>query len=305
MKAYSLVIFLLLSSSIVQAFSLKITDIRLRVSKPETLHSLLYKDPLVGVDKTIFDLAPLNNERVGLLVGLNGVLIGYSMDVFKSTEETKTTDIIFAFQKLPYSKISLNYQVLKGFYTEAFDAHAASKNALFISDTKSTKIELFGQHNLYTLFGTSSFNHFFLNRPQKSKAYKSSISIVGEWSVKRLKLENPLNLLFRPDFFTSNPQVFKKVNAYSLNASLGPMVSFRFKQNINAFMQTKIGLGYFKNFNSNDKLKQSGTEFIYSYGGGLSWTSESESFLLTLKGRVQKGRHIETFFGDLSLIYFL
>ncbi len=303
-KFTSIFLFILSLSFNAHAFDLKLRSVRLKVSRPETLHSLLYKDSNVGFEKIVFDLDPLNNERLGFFLDLNGFLIGYSADPFSSSQETKTTDIILSLEKFKNSKLSFNYQVLKGFNVEASDAHSDLKDSLFIEGTKSTKLEALGLHNLYTFKGQSLFNHFFLNKPQKSNSYKLSLSLVGSWSVKRLKLENKNNLLYNPSFFTNPPLVFNKINAFSVSTTAGPFVSINLKRNFNFFAETKLGIGYFKNLNDNQNLKESGTEFVYSYGSGLSWTSESEKTLISMKGWFQKGRHIETFFGDLSLIYF-
>lgn len=296
----------LLLSINLQAFQLKVNSLRLKATQPETLHSLIYRDSNVGFEKVIYDLDPINNERIGFFADINGLLIGYSIDPFTSERETKTTDIILSSEKIKNSKISFNYQTLEGFNTKAYNAsNSSTSEKRFTEKTKSTKLEFFGLHNLYTFKGTSLFSHFFQNKPKTGNKHKFSLSLVGAWSVRRLKLENPNGILFRPNFFTTDPITYNKINAFSLNSSAGPLVSFGLKQNVNVFAEGKIGVGYFENLDSNQALKQSGTEFISSFGSGASWTSKDQRFLVILKAWAQKGRHIETFFGDLSLIYFL
>jgi hypothetical protein len=279
-------------------------SLRLKITKPETAHSLTYESDDIGSPKTTFDLEPINNERLGIFLDFYGFLIGYSFDPFKSDLETKTTDIILSSEKFENSKFNLNFQILEGFLTESNDAFSTSRDKVYSPDTKSTKIEALGLHNLYTFKGKSLFNHFFRNRPLLSSKFSTGYSLVGSWSLRRLKLEDPNNIIFRADFFDAEPETFRKINAYSINASLGPMISLSVPNNFHLFAETKAGIGYFENLNNTQNLKRSGSEFIYSFGGGASWTSPNQKALINLKAWGQKGRHIETFFGDLTFIYF-
>lgn len=137
------------------AFELDLNAVRFTLSKPETSHSLTYKPTEVPSQKIRYDLTPLNNERFGVFLDVNGIEIGYAFDIFKDGQETKTQDLIFSYARLPQSKITLNYQVLEGFHTEAQSLTRSTNESQFLSESRSTKVELFGLHNFYTLIGKS------------------------------------------------------------------------------------------------------------------------------------------------------
>ncbi|MFC3120573.1 hypothetical protein [Agaribacter flavus] len=292
------------------AFEWNITSLRTTLSRPDTSHTLIFQQQNDPTQKTAFLLTPINNERLGLFVDVNGVEIGYAVDVLPNDVETKTQNFLFAYRKLKHSKITLNYQILEGFNTDVEDLspNGISSQILegqFLENTKSTKIELFGQHNLFTFNNKESlFEHFFLNRPKLSDRFDWSLSIVGGWSFKHLSLESPESLLFQPSFLSSPVPTVGKLESNSINANVGPFLSVNLPNNFNFFAEYKIGRGHIKNTNTETGLKESGDEKANAIGAGFSWTSKDEKTLVLLRAWNQKGRHIETSFGDLSVVRF-
>ena len=287
------------------AFELELNSIRVSFSKPQTLHSLIYSPEMTTNTKINFELEPINNERVGVFFDLNGIEIGYAVDFIDDKQQTKTEDFIFSYKSLKHSRISLNYQILEGFNTNALNLlNEPQSQSTFLSKTKSTKIEIFGIHNFYTFFGESLFEHFFLNRPRLSQSNKVGLSLAGGWSYKHLSLESDDNLIFSPNYLNANIQTINEVKAESIDFALGPLLSVSLKNNIHLFAELKAGKGYFKNLDGDSQLKRSGNEEIYAVGGGVSWTSSSKKTLFLLRTWFKKGRHVETFFGDASIIYF-
>lgn len=282
---------------------LKLDFVKVNLSKPETFHFLIYEDKAFN-EKISFELNPQNNERLGLFFAINNLVIGYSADVFNNRIETDTIDIEIAYQKFKFTRISFNYQLLKGFKTEARSQN--QEESVFLENTESIKYELKGLHNLYTFFGNTGFQHFFLNRVDQDQINKYSLSLISNWSFSRFKLRSANNILFTPTF-SSSPgiQNFNKINAFSINLSLGPMLTIRPDKNFQFFSEIKIGTGYFENFDDNNKLKRTGLENVYSIGAGASWVSTSKNLFLNLRAWRQEGRHIESSFGELSFTYFL
>ncbi len=298
-------------SSTASALDLKLNSLRFTFSKPETNHSLIYRSknianiPANNVgDKIHFGLSPSNNERFGIFADVNGVEIGYAFDAIKDDQETKTQDLIFSYSRFKHSKISFNYQILEGFQTEAENLKGVGENRRFLEKSQSTKLELLGLHNFYTFFGESLFDHFFLNRPQLSSETRFALSLVGGWSYKNLKLENPNSLLFQPDFLSIPVDTVSQIDAESIGFNAGPMLSVSFPHNIHFFAEFKYGRDHFNNLTSGESLKRSGEENLRAVGAGLSWTSPDKKTLLVLRGWNQEARHVETVFGDLSLIRF-
>lgn len=298
-------------SPLASAFDLKLNSLRFTLSKPETNHSLIYRSkdtqiiPANNVgDKIHFGLSPSNNERFGVFADINGIEIGYAFDVIKDNQETKTQDFDFSYTRFRHSKISFNYQVLEGFQTEAENLKGAGENRQFLEKSESTKLELLGIHNFHTFFGESLFDHFFLNRPQLSNKTRFALSLVGGWSYKNLDLENPDSLLFQPDFLSIPVDNVSRVEAESIGFNVGPMLSVGLPNNIHLFAEFKYGRNHFNNLTRGESLKRSGEENLRAFGAGASWTSTDKKTLLVLRGWNQEARHIETLFGDLSLIRF-
>jgi hypothetical protein len=291
------------TSFISAAFDLDITSVRATLSRPDTSHSLIFNPD--NDSKTAFNLTPINNERLGFFVDVNGIEIGYAVDVLANDIETKTQNLLFSYRKLKDAKITLNYQILEGLDTETERVSDGLTNQRFLKDTKSTKLELFGQHNLYTFAGKESlFEHFFLNRPHLSSRFDYSVSIVGGWSIKRLSLENPESIVFNAPFLNEPVPDVSRLNSTSISANVGPLLSLSFKNNINAFVEYKYGVGHIRSSNKDTGLKQSGDEKSSAFGAGVSWTSQDQKTLVLLRAWEQEGRHIKTAFGDLSLVRF-
>lgn len=290
----------------VNAFDWDLISLRTTLSRPDTSQSLILRATDNGAEqKTLFHLSPTNNERIGLFVDVNDIEIGYAVDARKDQVETDTQNFLVSYRRLKHSRITLNYQTLEGLDTQAENLSGPGQQSRFFEATKSTKIELFGQHNLYT-FGnkTSLFEHFFLNRPQLSHQFDWSASIVGGWSVKRLTLESPNSILFDPGFTQAAPETVNQLDSVSFSADVGPFLSLHAPNNLHFFAEYKYGKGVIENLSDRDDLKESGDEKARSFGFGASWTSSDEQFLVLLRGWKQEGRHVETSFGDLSVVWF-
>lgn len=288
-----------------QDFGLKINSVRLTFSKPQTIHSLIFSELSPNEAKINFELEPVNNERFGVFVDLNGIEIGYAVDFINDDTQTKTEDLHFSYKGFKHSKITFNYQTLEGLETNALNLLDESQSeTLFSEDQKSTKFELFGIHDLYTFYGESLFDHFFLNKPKLSNSTRVGLSLVSGWSYKNFVLESEENLLFKPSFLTNEVTEFDEIKAQSFDFSVGPLLSVHLKNNIHMFAEAKFGKGYFRNSDNNSQLKRSGNEDIYSFGGGVSWTTKSKETIFLLRGWQKRARHVETFFGDLSVIHY-
>lgn len=287
------------------AFELDIKSLRTTLSRPDTSHTLIFRDPLVPEQKSVFLLEPTNNERLGFFLDVNGIEVGYAADIYKDEVETKTQNFLFSYRKLKHSKITLNLQRLEGLETRAENLSGAGLEGRFLGETTSTKIELFGQHNFYTFGdGESLFEHFFLNRPKLSDGFDWALSVVGGWSIKHLSLENAESILFSPDFIEQPVDPVTKLDSYSINADVGPFISISLPNNFHLFAEYKFGRGHIENIDAETGLKESGGEKANAFGGGLSWTSQNKKWLVLLRGWEQKGRHIKTSFGDLSVVRF-
>ncbi len=284
---------------------LKVNSIRFTFSKPQTFHSLIYTESFPNEAKINFELEPVNNERFGVFVDLNGIEIGYATDFINNKTQTKTEDLHFSYKGFKSSKITFNYQTLEGLKANALNLlDESQQQSQFSSDIKSTKFELFGVHDLYTFFGESLFDHFFLNRPQQSKFNEFGLSLISSWSYKNLLLETNDNLLFQPEYLQNNVAQIQRIKAESFDFSIGPLLSINLKNNIHMFAEAKFGKGYFRNLDKNDKLKRSGNEDVYSFGGGASWTMPSNKTVFFIRAWQKHGRHVDTFFGDLSVIHY-
>lgn len=296
-------------SALSSSYEFDVKSIRLTLSKPETSHSLTLSDINQTGQKSVFNLQPLNNERIGVFVDVNDIEIGYALDLFKDDTETKTQNFIVSYRKWKYSRITFNYQTLEGLQTDAENLSGTGFDSQFSEFTKSTKIELFGLHNLHT-FGEaeSLFEHFFLNRPRLSQSFDWSLSVLGAWSVKHLSLENTQSIIFQPEFLSETVAPVNELNSLSASASVGPFLSVNLPNNFNFFAEYRIGEGYIRNLSGDTRrssgLKQSGDEKQSAFGAGISWTSSDEKTLVLLRGWQQKGRHIDTSFGDLSVVRF-
>lgn len=287
------------------SFDFDVSSFRTTFSKPDTSHTLIFEPQGTDGSKTVFNLTPQNNERLGFFLDVNGIEIGYAEDVFENTVETRTQNFLFSYRKFKNSRITLNYQTLKGLDTEAENLRGNGIERRFLDESKSSKIELFGLHNLYTFGeGKSLFEHFFLNRPLLSNKFDWSLSIVGGWSLKHLTLDSRSSILFDPEFISSDLPQVTELKSTSFSVNVGPLLSVNLPKNFNFFAEYKHGKGHIKNENSRIGLKQSGEEKSKAIGLGLSWTSQNKKTLILLRGWQQKGRHIETSFGDLSVVRF-
>lgn len=301
----SLLAFLMLLANSAYSFDFDITSFRTTLSKPDTSHTLIFEPQGIDGQKTVFNLTPLNNERLGFFVDVNGIEIGYAVDVFENSVETKTQNFLFSYRKLKHSRITLNYQILEGLETEAENLRGVGAERRFLETSKSSKIELFGLHNLYTFGeGESLFEHFFLNRPVLSNKFDWSLSVVGGWSLKYLSLESPNSILFDAEFIQGDIPQVTELKSTSFSANVGPLLSVNLPNNFNFFAEYKYGKGHIKNENSSIGLKQSGDEKSKALGVGFSWASQDKKTLVLIRGWDQKGRHIETSFGDLSVVRF-
>lgn len=296
---------LLLYSLPVFSFDLDLKSIRVTLSKPDTSHSLVFTDNNAIEPKIRFNLQPLNNERIGVFVDVNDIEIGYSLDVFENDTETKTQNFILSYRKWKDSRITFNYQILEGLQTKVQKLSGDGFDSEFSEFTTSTKVELFGLHNLHT-FGEneSLFEHFFLNRPRLSQSFDCSLSILGGWSIKHLSLENDESIIFQPPFLTQILAPVTKQNSFSASASVGPFLSINLPNNVNFFAEYRVGAGYIHNLSGETNLKQSGDDKQRAAGMGISWTSSDQKTLVLLRGWQQKGRHVDTSFGDLSVLRF-
>lgn len=304
------VIHFFIAIGMANAIDLDVTSLRVTISKPDTSHSLVFQ-PLQSPanasfdQKTVFNLTPLNNERLGVFVDVNGIEIGYAVDVFNNEQETKTQNFLFSYRKWQHSKITFNYQTLEGLQTQAESLFSNDVENTFLPNTKSSKVELFGLHNLHTFNNKESlFGHFFLNRPKLSHEFDWSVSMVGGWSLKRLSLSSPSSIVFQPQFLTQNLSAVGRLDSDSISATVGPMLSLSFAHNIHFFSEYKYGAGYISNKNDETGFKQSGDEKSRAFGAGVSWTSADKKNLVLLRGWQQTGRHINTSFGDLSVVRF-
>jgi len=300
----AVLLFCLGTGSSAQA-KLELSSLRLKLSKPATAHNLVLQNPNGNGTTTFFDLEPKNNERVGIFVKVNSLLIGYSLDPFKSNQETSTTHIDVVSEKFDHSRIGFNVQILKGFDSKARSFETNSQERRFFPDIESQRLEFFGMHNLKTLYGKSLFNHFFLNRPMDGAAHVFGLSLVGDWKVRHLKLSSNDSVIYTPSFSTGPPnESVPEIRALSVSSVAGPMLSVGFKNKVNMFIESKFGLGYFDNLTDTTDLKQSGFEFLQSYGTGFSWNSKSKKTMINSRLLYQRGRHIETTFGELALLFF-
>lgn len=112
-------------------------------------------------------------------------------------------------------------------------------------------------------------------------------------------------MIYTPRFATGAPyEEVSEIRALSLSTVAGPMLSVGLQSRVNMFLETKFGLGYFENLTDTTDLKESGFEFLQAFGGGFSWNSESQKIMVNSRLLYQKGRHIETTFGELSLLFF-
>lgn len=284
---------------------IKVRSLRLKFSRPATLHSLVFKDPNKVLPKTTYELIPKNNNRIGVFVSLNSLLLGFAFDPFRSEEETKTLDLDFSTEKFDNRKIGFNFQILEGFDSEARSVFTNQKDRVYVPDIKSTKLELYGIHNFIDLYNHSRFNHFYLNRPVDGGEEFFGFSIVGNWVVRHLQLKSPRGVVYTPNFFTqplTGPA--QEVKAFSASFSAGPMFSLSLKNRVNAFLAAKLGTGYFASLDDESDLKRTGFESLQSYSLGLSWNNIHKKLLINSKFSFQKGRHIETSFGEVALIYF-
>lgn len=301
---YVLPIFLLFTTRSAFAFELEFTSFRATLSKPDTSHTLIF-EPIIGEQKTAFLLTPVKNERLGFFVDVNGVEIGYAVDVFADEVETKTENFLFSYRKWKHSRITFNFQTLEGLNTEAENLSAIGTQSRFFTNSKSTKIELFGLHNLYTFNdGQSLFEHFFLNQPKHSDRFDWAVSIVGGWSYKNVKLENQDSIVFQASFLNQQISQVNELKSDSISVNLGPLLSLSLPHNFHFFAEYKLGRGYINNKDELSGLKESGNEKAKAFGAGFSWTSKDKKTLVLLRGWNQKGRHIETSFGDLSVVRF-
>jgi len=295
---------LLLTFNSVAKGKIEVTSARLSLSRPATAHNLVLQNPNGQNTTTFFDLEPKNNERVGLFVKVNSLLLGYSFDLFRASQETQTTHIDVITEKFDFSRMGLNLQILEGFDSKARSFETNARESRFFPDIESQRFEFFGLHNLKTFYGKSLFNHFFLNRPLKGSKVLG-LSLVGDWSLRHLKLSSPNGVIYRPSFFQGSlNDLVSEIRAVSASAGAGPMVSVGFKNRFNIFLHSSLGLGFFDNLTKTTDLKESGFEFLQSYSGGLSWNSKDRKFMVNSKISYQKGRHIETTFGDLTLLFF-
>lgn len=298
-------LFVCLFATHTYGFDWQINSVRISLSKPQTFHSLIYSSESPKDTKVNFELEPINNERIGVFVDLNGIELGYAIDVINDERQTKTEDFIFSYKDFRHTRLILNYQTLEGFNTNGLNLlNEQQAQSEFLADTKSTKIELSGIHDFYTFYGESLFEHFFLNRPKLSRSNRIGLSLAGGWSYKRLSLETDSNLIFTPKFLENSVQSINKIEAHSIDFSVGPLLSMSLKNNVHMFAEFKVGKGYFRNLDKDNQLKRSGNEEIYAAGGGASWTSSSKKTLVLLRGWIQQGRHVDTSFGDLSVIRF-
>lgn len=289
----------------VVAFEWDFISLRTTLSRPDTSQSLIFRAPGETEQKTLFHLSPTNNERIGFFLDINDIEIGYAVDARKDDIETDTQNFLISYRKLKHSRITLNYQTLEGLDTRVEKLSGAGQFSQFLEQTKSTKIELFGQHNFYTFGGkTSAFEHFFLNRPKLSSVFDWSLSINGGWSVKRLSLESPTSILLQTDFVGAELAPITELDSVSYSGDIGPFLSLQAPNNFHFFAEYKFGKGVIKNLSDTDSLKESGDEKARAFGAGISWTSSDEKLLVLLRGWKQEGRHVSTSFGDLSVVWF-
>ena len=294
-----------LQSEAVLAFDFDLKSVRTTISNPDTSHSLIYNDSDINNQKTLFLLEPINNQRVGVFFDINDIEIGYSADIFKDDVETKTQDILLSSRRLKNAKITFNYQTLEGLQSTARELNSNQTDRLFSKNTRSTKFELFGLHNFYTFNNKESlFEHFFLNRPRLSSKFDAALSVVGAWSFKHVSLENKDNIVFQADFLNSASPKATKLISNSYGVSIGSLLSFSLPHNLHAFAEYKVGKEHLQNTDSEFALKDSGGERVEAYGAGISWTSNNKKLMVVLRAWEQKGRHIDTSFGDLSVIRF-
>ncbi len=304
-KALALFVACILFALPVSAFELDIKSIRFTASKPQTFHSLVFAPEADANTKINFELEPVNNERLGVFVDINGVEIGYAVDVIDNNNQTETEDIILSYRRHNRSRINFNYQTLEGFQVNALNLRDESLGQNeFKPGIKSTKIELLGVHDLYRFYGESAFETFFLNRPVKSDEFRVGVSILGAWSFKDLKLEADENVIFQPEFSSSDIPRVTRIDAQSTSVAVGPMLSLQFANNIQMFAEVKFGREYFNNRNEQERLKRSGNETVYSLGAGMAMSSDNQRSIIILRGWYQEGRHVETVFGDLSYVYY-
>jgi hypothetical protein len=305
LKEFAVVTAILFCSGTAYAIDFDIKSVRVTLSKPDTSNSLLYRSPQNATQKAVFNLRPVNNERLGVFVDINDIEIGYALDVAKSNPETKTQNIIVSYRKFKYSKITLNYQTLKGLQTSAENLSGLGVDNRFRNLSQSTKVELFGQHALHT-FGSaeSLFEHFFLNKPLLSNSIDWSVGIIGGWSFKHVSLENPQSIVFNPSFLSEALPAVAKLKSNSIAGNLGPFLSVNLPHNFHFFAEYKVGKGHIRSSGGNNNLKESGDEKQSAVGAGISWTSSDKKYLVLLRGWEQNGRHISTSFADFSVVRF-
>jgi len=303
-KVQAYLFLLLVAFSTKTQAKVEISSLRLKLSKPATAHNLVLQNTNGKQATTFFDLEPKNNERIGLFVKVNSLLLGYSLDPFKANQQTSTTHIDIVSEALDHSRIGFNLQILKGFDSKARSFETNEQERRFFPNIKSERLEFFGMHNLKTFYGKSLFNLFFLNRPRESSSV-FGLSLVGDWSLRHLKLSSQNGVIYTPVFLDEQiSDLVSEIRALSLSTTAGPMLSLGFKNRLSVFIESKFGLGYFKNLTKSTDLKQSGFEFLQTYGLGLSWNSKSRKTMINSRLSYQRGRHIETTFGELSLLLF-
>ena len=287
------------------AFEFDVKSVRVTLSKPQTFHSLVFSPDNDPNTKINFELEPVNNERLGVFFDINGVEVGYAVDVLNDDVQTETEDIILSYRRHNRSRINFNYQTLEGLQANALNLRNESQSqSEFKPSIKSTKIEFLGVHDVYRVYGESVFETFFLNKPQQSDEFGFGLSLLGAWSYKDLKLESSENVIFDPEFTDADIPVVNRIDAQSFSAAVGPLLSFQFANNVQMFAEAKVGKEYFENRNDEEKLKRTGNDTIYSLGAGVAWSTDDEDSIVVLRSWYQEGRHVETVFGDLSYVYY-
>lgn len=295
----NLILLIFLYSSEVSGFDVQF--VRGIFSKPETLHRLYYTDKiLTGYEKIVYKIDPVNNERLGIYLNINSLLLGFAFDVIQDRVETSTVDIYGIYDFSNSLRFSVNYQNLKGLNSEA---KVVGSNLLFenrfMPNLNSIRYEMTLNYRLFQdpLFGIYVQNLAFI--PFRKKF---NISYNGLSSIRSLELKDKNNVIFKPDF-VSAVDSFKSIKAISMINLFGPTIGLSLWPSIIFFIDAKAGFGYFYNQNQKNDLKESGFEFNFMEGIGFAWSSKDQQMTLNSKLIFQQGRHIQTNQSEISFTY--
>ncbi len=297
---YNILSFLLIIFINFKAYGLEIQFVRGIVSKPETIHRLYYTNAeLTGHKKIVYQIDPVNNERLGLYFSVQKILLGFAFDIIQNDIETSTIDLYGIYDFSKFLRLSFNYQELEGLISKVSVVGTNQTAKFFSPDLKSRKYEFLVN---YQLDEDELFSVYVQNLPFKPFKKKLNISFNGLCLVRSLELKDPNSIIFKPEF-VNNIENIESLKALSFVNLLGPLFGYSILPNMVVFLDLKGGFGYFYNQNQNNDLKETGFEFNFMQGLGIAWSDKNQKMNLNSKFILQNGRHIQTNHAELSFTY--